>query len=85
MVQEAQQTASQTNFNKRYTQHQSKPYAGIPQPPECSAGKDGTTNPEQSCWYCKDTRHELPNCLQLQKKKDLEAARVASWTSSSSN
>ena len=47
MVQEAQQTASQTNFNMRYTQHQSKPNAGIPQPPECSAGKDRTTNPEQ--------------------------------------
>ena len=73
------------NYNTRYTQRQGKPYAGIPQPSECSAGKDRTTNPEQSCRCCKDTGHELPNCLRLQKKKDLEAARVASWTSSSSN
>ena len=78
VVLEAQQTASQTNYNTRYTQHQGKPYAGIPQPPECSAGKDRSTNPEQSCWYCKDTGHELLNCLWLQKKKDLEAARAAS-------
>ena len=75
-VQEAQQTASQMNYYMRHTQCQGKPYAGIPRPSECSAGKDGTTNPEQSCWYCKDTGHELPNCLQLQKKKDLEAARA---------
>ena len=73
------------NYNMRYTQHQGKPYAGIPRPSECSAGKDRTTNSEQSCQYCKDTGHELPNCLQLQKKKDLEAARAASGTSSSSN
>ena len=61
------------------------PYAGIPWPPECSAGKDGTMNPEQSCQYCKDTGHELPNCLRLQKKKELKAAWAASWTLSSSN
>ena len=30
------------NYNTRYTQHQGKPYAGIPQPSECSAGKDVT-------------------------------------------
>ena len=57
------------NYNMRYTQCQGKLYAGIPQPSECSAGKDKTTNPKQSCQYCKDTGHELPNCLQLQKKK----------------
>ena len=65
------------NYNMRYTQHQGKPYAGIPQPSECSAVKDRTTNPKQSCWYCKDTGHELSNCLWLQKKKDLETARAA--------
>ena len=26
-------------------------------------GKDGVTNPEQSCRYCKDTGHLLENCL----------------------
>ena len=57
VVQEAQQTASQTNPNMRYTPHHSRPYAGTLQPLKCSAGKDRTTNLEQSCQYCKDTRH----------------------------
>ena len=86
VIQEAQRTASQINqFNQRYIPHQSHPYTGIPQPPECSAGKDGTTNPELSCRYCKDTGHKLPNCLRLEKKKDLEATRAASRPQNSSN
>ena len=65
--------------NMRYTQHQGKPYAGIPQPPECSAGKDRTTNPRTIMQYCKDTGHELH--VFDYKRKKLEAAQVASRTS----
>ena len=32
-------------------------------------GKDGTTNPEQSCWYCKDTGHELPKLSSVTKEE----------------
>ena len=32
-----------------------------------AAGIDGTTDPDKSCNYCKDTGHEKNNCLCLQK------------------
>ena len=38
-------------------------------------GKDGTTDPDKECRYCKDTGHELNNCKRLQHKEDLLAAK----------
>ena len=35
--------------------------------PVVAAGIDGTTDPDKSCNYCKDTGHEKDNCLRLQK------------------
>ena len=35
--------------------------------------KDGAAYPKKTCHYCKDTSHELDNCLCLQCKKDLLA------------
>ena len=70
-VQEAQRTASQTNFNMRYTLHQSKTSCRPSVTSRMLCREDRTMNPEQSCWYCKDTGHELPNYLWLQKKKGL--------------
>ena len=35
--------------------------------PKVAAGIDGTTDPDKSCNYCKDTGHEKNNCLCLQK------------------
>ena len=32
-----------------------------------AAGKDRTTDPDKSCNYCKDTVHDVDNCLHLQK------------------
>ena len=44
---------------------QSKPFLGKRHPSKLVAGKDGVTNPEQSCRYCKDTGHLLENCSPL--------------------
>ena len=34
-----------------------------PREPQLSAGKDGTTDPEKTCHYCKDTGHDLDKLL----------------------
>ena len=35
--------------------------------PVVAAGKDGTTDPDKTCNYCKDMGHSVDNCLCLQK------------------
>ena len=35
--------------------------------PVVAAGKDGTTDPDKTCNYCKDMGHSIDNCLHLQK------------------
>ena len=50
---------------------QSKPFLGKRCPSKLVAGKDGVTNPEQFCRYCKDTGHLLENSLQLQAREQL--------------
>ena len=68
-------TASKTSFaNKsRYAGSQqpgqSKPFLGKCHPSKLAAGKDGVTNPKQSCRYCKDTGHLLENCLRLEARE----------------
>ena len=42
-------------------------FLGKVREPVMAAGKDGTTDPEKSCNYCKDTGHDVDNCLHLQK------------------
>ena len=46
-----------------------RPFLGLPREPQLSAGKDGTINPDKTCRYCKDTGHEMENCVHLQRKK----------------
>ena len=36
-------------------------------------GKDGVTNPKESCRYCKDIAHLLENCLQLEARDQFHA------------
>ena len=43
--------------------------------PVVVAGIDGTTDPDKSCNYCKDTGHEKDNCLCLQKHNAFVASR----------
>ena len=64
------QSSNHSHGNNHLDSRQGKPFLGRPQEPQLSAGKEGTTNPKQTCCYCKDTGHELDNCLHLQCKKD---------------
>ena len=72
-------TASKTSFvNKSHYSGsqqpgQSKPFLGKCRPSKLAMGKDGVTNPEQSCQYCKDTGHLLENCLRLQAREQFLA------------
>ena len=55
--------SSQTGKRSNNQQYVPKPFLGKLRPSKLSAGKDGSTNPDQSCWYCKDTGHLLENCV----------------------
>ena len=55
-----------------------KKYIGTPKPPKPSMGVDGSLGTNLTCWYCKDTRHKLENCKQLQNK--LASKHAAMWT-----
>ena len=57
---------------------QGKSFLGQPWEPQLSAGKDGTIYPEKTCRYCKDTGHDLDNCLPLKCKKDFLVCKQ-SW------
>ena len=43
--------------------------------PIVAAGIDGTTDPDKSCNYCKDTGHKKDNCLHLQKHNAFVASK----------
>ena len=60
-----------------FAPREGKPFLGQPREPQLLAGKDGTRDPEKTCRYCKDTGHELENCVCLQRKKDLQAHHQA--------
>ena len=45
-----------------------KPYLGKTKQPQITKGLDGTTDPNLTCQYCKDSGHELDNCKKLQQK-----------------
>ena len=51
---------------------------GILRPPKPSAGVDGSLDNNLTCWYCKDTGHELENCRQLKNKLACECAAIQS-------
>ena len=77
-LQQAFTTALQTtqagynNVDKRGT---GKKFLGKHHEPQLAAGKDGTTDPEKSCGYCKDMGHELQNCPRLAAKNEFLAAQ----------
>ena len=43
-----------------------KHYLGKTKQPQITEGLDGTTDPNLTCQYCKDSGHELDNCKKLQ-------------------
>ena len=65
----------QTAFTNALQATQFRPYRsgdkflGKKREPVIAAGKDGTTDPDKTCNYCKDMGHGMDNCLHLQKRK----------------
>ena len=45
-----------------------KHYLGKAKQPQITKGLDGTTDPNLTCRYCKDSGHELNKCKKLQQK-----------------
>ena len=66
---------SQTGNRSNNQQYTPKPFLGKLRPSQLLAGKDGTTNPDQTCQYCKDTGHLLENCLRLEAQNKFIAER----------
>ena len=67
--------ASQTGNRSNNQQYAPKPFLGKLRPSQLSAGKDGTTNPDQTCQYCKDTGHLLENCVHLEARNNFLAEK----------
>ena len=55
--------AAQSGAKSSNNSQQGKPFLGKPWEPQLSTGKDGSIDPDKSCNYCKDTGHDLGNCL----------------------
>ena len=55
----------------------SKPYLGPHREPQVTPGADGSLNPALSCRYCKDTGHDVSNCVKVKRKEALKAAAAA--------
>ena len=66
-------TMLQTAFTNALQATQFRPYwskgkfYGKKRKPVIAAGKDGTTDPDKTCNYCKDMGHDVDNSLHLQK------------------
>ena len=63
-------SATKTSFTSQSGNQQftPKPFLGKLRPSKLAAGKDGITNPDQTCHYCKDTGHLLENCVRLEAR-----------------
>ena len=66
---------SQTGNRGNNQQFIPKPFLGKYRPSKLVAGKDGTTNPDQTCRYCKDTGHLLENCVRLEARNKFVAEK----------
>ena len=68
-------SATKTSFTSQFGNQQftPKPFLGKYRPSKLAAGKDGTTNPDQTCRYCKDTGHLLENCVRLEARKQVHS------------
>ena len=61
---------AKSHFNNSQQPGQSKPFLEKCRPSQLSVEKDGVTNPDQTCWHCKDTGHLIGNCLRLQAREE---------------
>ena len=69
-------TTLQTAFTNALQASQFKPYRSGGKfhreatcKPVIPAGKDGTTDPDKTCNYCKDMGHDVDNCMCLQRHR----------------
>ena len=70
-------SATKTSFTSQSgnKQFSPKPFLGKLRPSKLAAGKDGITNPDQTCCYCKETGHLLENSLRLEARDKFVAER----------
>ena len=59
--------AKNSSSNNNTQTRTCRPFLDVYQEPQLAAGIDGSIDPEKSCNYCKDTGHDVNNCLCLQK------------------
>ena len=64
---------TKTGSTNSHTSQARGKFLGKCHEPQLSAGKDGSTNPSLSYQYCKDTGHELANCVRLIARQELLA------------
>ena len=65
--------ANKSHYGGNQQPGQGKPFLGKHHPSKLAAGKDGVTNPDQSCQYCKDMGHLLENCVRLEARQQFLA------------
>ena len=65
----ALQAAKESDLSNPNPRSGPQPFRGKLRPSQLSACIDGTTDPDKSCNYCKDTGHVIGNCLRLQARK----------------
>ena len=68
-------TTRSENGGNRQQSGRGRPFLGKVHPSQLSQRKDGTTNPDQTCYYCKDTGHLLENCARLEARNKFIADR----------
>ena len=66
---QATQSGVKNNSGNNIRTQTGNPFQGKCQKPQLAAGKDGNIDPDKSCKYCKDTGHNVYNCLCLQMQK----------------
>ena len=65
--------ANKSHYGGSHQPGQGKPFLGKCHPSKLAAGKDGVTNPDQPCRYCKDMGHLLENCVRLEARQQFLA------------
>ena len=68
-------TTRSQNEGNRQQSGSGRLFLGKVCPSQLAQGKDGTTNPDQTCHYCKDTGHLLENCVWLEARNKFIAER----------
>ena len=76
-LQAVQSNSHSHGTSQGFAPREGRPFLGRPREPQLLASKDRTTDPDKTCRHCKDTGHNLGNCVCLQNKKDLQVCQQA--------